>query len=120
MRLKTAISVFATSSLLHAAPVLAAPAAEWMLVGQSGQCIPMSAFDEVGGSVRTPYELARQLQDAGQKVAITEIPVDKGKSVLIEVTDRKVPMIFATANNCRSNEPPGNLTRKQKSGSTNR
>ena len=55
--------------------VWAAETGEWLLAGQEGKCIPLSALTKKGPEfqdIKSPYELVEKMRAAGHKAEIKE------------------------------------------------
>jgi hypothetical protein len=86
----------------------AAETGEWLLAGQEGKCIPLSALTKKGPEfqdIKSPYQLVEKIRAAGHKAEIKEHTAGSRPAVEFRVPSRDLYVIFVKSSACGANEP---------------
>lgn len=96
------------AALPVALSVWAAEASEWLLAGQEGKCIPLSALAKKGPEfqdIKSPYQLAEKMRAAGHPAEIKEYKAGSRPAVEVRVPSRGLYVMFVKSSACSANEP---------------
>jgi hypothetical protein len=88
--------------------VWAAETGEWLLAGQEGKCIPLSALTKKGAEFRdiqSPDQLVEKMRAAGHKAEIKEHKAGSRPAVEVRVPSRGLYVMFVKSSACGANEP---------------
>ena len=88
--------------------VWAAETGEWLLAGQEGKCIPLSALTKKGPEfqdIQSPYQLVEKMRAAGHKAEIKEHKAGSRPAVEVRVPSRDLYVMFVKSSACGANEP---------------
>jgi len=92
------------------APMAAKAATEkWFMVNAQGQCVPMELFDSIGPPTHTPDELFAVLKQGGVQVTMRKLRLDKGPAVILEISEKRYPMLFANQQICNGTTTPPDI-----------
>src|SRR6266850_8107680 len=86
----------------------AAETGEWLLAGQEGKCIPLSALTKKGPEfqdIKSPYQLVEKMRAAGHKAEIKEHKAGSRPAVEVRVPSRDLYVMFVKSSACGANEP---------------
>lgn len=78
-------------------------AADWLLAGKEGECLPLSVLAKRGADLRdvqSPYDLAEKMRAAGHKVEIKEHKAGSRPAVEVRVPSRDLYVMFLRAEVC--------------------
>jgi hypothetical protein len=88
--------------------VWAAETGEWLLAGQEGKCIPLSALTKKGPefqNIKSPHELVEKMRAAGHKAEIKEHTAGTRPAVEVRVPSRDLYIMFVKSSTCGVDEP---------------
>jgi hypothetical protein len=88
--------------------VWAAETGDWLLAGQGGKCIPLSALTKKGAEfqdIKSPYQLVEKMRGAGHKAEIKEHKAGSRPAVEVRIPSRDLYLMFVRSSSCGSNEP---------------
>jgi hypothetical protein len=88
--------------------VWAAETDEWLLAGQEGKCIPLSALAKKGPEfqdIKSPYQLVEKMRASGHKAEIKEHKAGSRPAVEVRVPSRDLYVMFVKSSACGANEP---------------
>jgi hypothetical protein len=86
----------------------AAETGEWLLAGQEGKCIPLSALTKKGPEfqdIKSPYQLVEKIRAAGHKAEIKEHTAGSRPADEFRVPSRDLYVMFVKSSACGANEP---------------
>jgi hypothetical protein len=87
----------------------AAETGDWLLAGQEGKCIPLSALTRKGAEfqdIKSPYQLVEKMRAAGYKTEIKEHRAGSRPAVEVRVPSRDLYLMFVPSSACSDSAPP--------------
>ena len=99
-------------SLIIAFPITlsvwAAETGDWLLAGQEGKCIPLSALAKKGAEfqdIKSPYQLVEKMRAAGHKAEIKEHKAGSRPAVEVRIPSRNLYIMFVPSSTCGVEKP---------------
>ena len=88
--------------------VWAAETGDWLLAGQEGKCIPLSALAKKGAEfqdIKSPYQLVEKMRAAGHKAEIKEHSAGSHPAVEVRIPSRNLYIMFVPSSACGAEKP---------------